>query len=193
MIERKFRLVPFPAPEIPEISLSGTFTFAQHFLTLQYCLSGNLESVRLPPTSPMPGRRDELWKETCFEFFLAIKDRPDYWEFNLSPSGDWNVYRMDAYRRIGFREETAISQLPFEFRKGTDGYSMDAYVDLASIIESGHELQMAVTAILQACDGKETYWALAHPAPQPDFHAREGFILPLEGQTHPWAGSAPDG
>ena len=193
MIGRTFRLVPFPAPEIPEISFRGTFTLEHHFLTLQYCLSGNLGSVRLPPTSPMPGRRNELWKETCFEFFLALKDQPDYWEFNLSPSGDWNVYRMDAYRRIGFREETAISQLPFEFRKESDEYSLGVSVDLTSIVRAGHELLMVVTAILHTRDGKETYWALTHPAPQPDFHAREGFILLLAGQTHPLAGSALDG
>jgi hypothetical protein len=193
MIKQRFRLIPFPAPDLPAVSLHGAFWLDHQFLTLQYRLSGDLESVLLPPISPNPKRKEELWKATCFEFFLAIKDQPGYWEFNLSPSGDWNVYRMDAYRRIGFREEPTISQLPFEFSKGSDEYCLDVSVDLGPIAGPGDELDIAVTAIIQTKDGNETYWALAHPAHQADFHAREGFILRLVGQTLPSAGSSPDG
>jgi hypothetical protein len=140
-----------------------------------------------------PSRKDELWKATCFEFFLAIKGQPGYWEFNLAPCGDWNVYRMDAYRRVGFREETAISRLHFEFKKESGGYSLDVSVDMASLIQPEQELQMAITAIIQTMDGIETYWALAHPASHADFHLRESFILALAGQTHPLEQSARDG
>jgi hypothetical protein len=185
MTAQRFRLIPFPAPDLPAISLYGTFSLDHPFLTLQYSLAGDLESVLLPPASPKPGRKDELWKATCFEFFLAVKDQPGYWEFNLSPSGDWNVYRMDAYRRIGFREESTISQLPFEFGQGSDEYCLDVSVDLGPIVGPGDELDIAATAIVQTKDGKETYWALAHAAHQPDFHARQGFILRRVGQTHP--------
>jgi hypothetical protein len=192
MIKHTFTLVPFPALDIPAISLTGTLSLDDPVLTLRYLLAGDLESLLLPPISPTAGRRDELWKGTCFEFFLAIKDQPDYWEFNMSPSGDWNIYRMDAYRRIGFREETAISQLPFAFERGLDGYSLDVSVDLTAIIGLSYELQLAIAAIIQTKDGNETYWALIHPAPQADFHLRDSFILPLAEQTHPSAQSALD-
>jgi hypothetical protein len=86
-------------------------------LALQYSLAGKSADIFLPSPSAHPGRKDELWQTTCFEFFLAAKDQPGYWEFNLAPSGNWNVYRMDAYRGIGFREETSIQRLPFEVRK----------------------------------------------------------------------------
>lgn len=193
MIERTFRLIPFSAPDIPAISLTGRLSLDRNFLMLHYALAGNTEDVLLPPVSLAPSRRDELWKRTCFEFFLAIKDQPGYWEFNMSPSGNWNVYRMDAYRRVGFREEAAISQLPFDFKKELIGYSLDISVDLTPLTEPEHELQMAITAILQTKDGKETYWALAHPAPQADFHLRDSFILPLAAQIHPSGQSALDG
>jgi hypothetical protein len=193
MIKHTFTLVPFPAPDIPAISLTGALSLDNPVLTLRYLLAGDLESLLLPPISPTPGRRDELWKGTCFEFFLAIKDQLGYWEFNMSPSGDWNVYRMDAYRRIGFREETAISQLPFAFERELDGYSLDVSLDLTAIIGLSYELQLAVAAIIQTKDGNETYWALIHPAPQADFHLRDSFILLLAEQTHPSAQSALDG
>jgi hypothetical protein len=160
---------------------------------LHYALAGEIESILLPPASPFPGRTDELWKATCFEFFLAIKDQPGYWEFNMSPSGDWNAYRMDAYRRIGFREETAISLLPFAFTKESDGFILDASVDLTSIIQPEEQLQMGITAIIQTKDGSESYWALAHPAPYADFHLRESFILAPAGQTPPLGRSSQHG
>jgi hypothetical protein len=193
MINQGFRLIPFPGPDLPAISVHGTFSLDHLFLTLEYSLSGDLESVLLPPASSNPQRKDELWKATCFEFFLAVKGQTGYWEFNLSPSGDWNAYRIDAYRRIGFREETAISQLPFEFQKGSDEYALGVFLDLTDLITSGLEIQLGIAAIVQTKDGNETYWALVHPASQPDFHARESFILLLAGQTLPSAGSSPDG
>jgi hypothetical protein len=185
MTEQTFRLVPFPAPELPSISLTGKLILENRVLTLHYSLAGNTECVLLPSISVTPSRRDELWKGTCFEFFLAIKGQPGYWEFNMSPSGDWNVYRMDAYRRVGIREETEISQLLFEFKKAVEGYPLDISVDLTPLTESEEKLQIAITAIVQTRDGKETYWALIHPAPLADFHLRESFILDLAEQTHP--------
>lgn len=193
MIKQSFALIPFPAPNIPAISLTGTVSLQKNFLILHYSLAGKIEKVLLPPASLNPGRKDELWKATCFECFLAIRDQSGYWEFNMSPSGDWNVYRMDAYRRIGFREEKAISQLPFEFKKESNQYSLDLLVNLASILRPAEELQMGITAIIQAKDGNETFWALAHPAPHADFHLRTSFILALAGQTHPSGQSVPGG
>lgn len=184
MIEQSFSLIPFPAPDIPAISLTGRFSFHDSILTVDYVLAGDVEKVSLPPVSLYPGRKDELWKATCFEFFLAIKDRAGYWEFNMSPTGYWNVYRMDAYRRIGFREETAIAQLPYEIKHESDKLSLEISIDISVIIPSEQDLQMAVTAIIQTKDGQETYWALAHPAPHVDFHLRESFILSLARQTH---------
>jgi hypothetical protein len=193
MIEHSFRLIPFVTQDIPAISLNGTFSFQNHFLTLRYSLAGEIESVLVPPASLTPGRKDELWKGTCFEFFLSSHDQPGYWEFNMSPSGDWNAYRMDAYRRIGFREETAIPQLSFEFRRVLDRVVLEAAVDLAPIVRPEAQLLMGITAVIRMKDGSETYWALVHPAPYADFHLWESFILPLAGQTHPLGQSAPDG
>ena len=190
MIEQAFTLIPFPGPEIPAISLTGKLLLENHRLTLHYSLAGNTDCVLLSPASLTPSRKDELWKGTCFEFFLAVKDQPGYWEFNMSPSGDWNVYRMNTYRRIGFREETGISQLPFAFKQESGRYLLDVSVDLTSLIEPGQELEVAVAAIIQTRDGNETYWALTHPAAHADFHLRESFILKLAEQTHPSPQSA---
>ena len=193
MTEQLFALIPFDAPDIPAISISGKLSLQNHFLNLRYSLAGNTKSILLPPTSPLPRRKDELWKATCFEFFLAIRSQPGYWEFNMSPSGDWNVYWMDAYRRIGFREEQAIAELPFEFKTAVDGFFLDVALDLTSVIQHEEQFEMGITAIIQTKEGSETYWALAHPASYADFHLRESFTLSPAGQTHPLGQSAQDG
>jgi hypothetical protein len=197
MTGRSFSLTPFPAPNIPDISITGEISLQENILHLSYSLTGKLDDIFLPPASMTPSRKDELWKTTCFEFFLAIKDQPHYWEFNMSSSGDWNVYYMDAYRRVGFREETSIEELACEVqntRASKDpqtepsGYEagiihLNATVDLNSIVPQNQLLEFGITAIIQTANGKETYWALVHPAPFADFHLRESFILELAEPT----------
>jgi len=84
---------------------------------------------------------------------------------------------MDEYRKIGFREEKAISQLPFEFKHFDDKLSLSLSMDLSAIAVFKNNLQISITAIIQTKDGNETYWALTHPGQQADFHLRESFIL----------------
>jgi hypothetical protein len=191
MSEQLFSLIPFPAPEIPDITITGHVSRQNNVMSLHCSVAGKIEDMILPQQSVSPGRRDDLWNATCFEFFLAGMNQPQYWEFNLSPSGDWNVYRIDAYRRVGFREEAAISQLPFEFKRASRAYTLDVSVDLTPMFGMNQELEIAVTAVCQTKDGSETYYALCHPASQPDFHLRESFILSLAGQTHPSGRSVP--
>jgi hypothetical protein len=176
MTGQSFSLIPFPAPNLPEITITGTISRQNGVLALHYSLAGNIEAVLLPPPSEQPRRKDELWKTTCFEFFLAINDQPQYWEFNMSPSGDWNIYHMDSYRRIGFREETSIPRLPFEGWEEAEAFILDAAVDLTPVLPADQCVQVGITAIVRAKDSSETYWALRHPASHADFHLKESFI-----------------
>jgi hypothetical protein len=191
MTEQSFSLIPFPAPAIPKITITGHISRRGNLLAVSYLLTGHAQDIFVPSPVEHPSRKDELWKQTCFEFFLAVKDQPQYREFNMSPSGDWNVYRMDAYRRVGFREETSIERLPFEAQKEEHRFVLNAIVDLSSLFPLNDLLEVAITAVIQTKDGTETYWALTHPAPQADFHLRESFILALAPQTHPLGQAAP--
>jgi hypothetical protein len=181
MTRQSFSLTPFPASSIPPIAITGNLSRQNNVLALSYSLVGNLESILMPSPSAHPARKDELWKATCFEFFLALKDQPQYWEFNMSPSGDWNVYHMDTYRRVGFREETSIRWLQFEVKDEVEKLTLNVTVDLSPIIQAAQSLDVGITAVIQTRDGDETYWALVHPASQADFHLRESFTLALAG------------
>jgi hypothetical protein len=179
MRQKRFELVPFPDLEIPDIKITGNVFRDGNLLTVQYSLSGKIEQVLFPNVHPRPGRKDKLWLVTCFEFFLALPGQPQYWEFNLSPAGDWNAFHMDAYRRIGFRQEESIQNPEIKLANDIDCFKLDATIDLDPIFTSETKIQAAVTSVIQTRQGHETYWALVHPQPQADFHLRESFLLTL--------------
>jgi hypothetical protein len=193
MSQEWFSLICFPANQIPDISITGHLSLQKNLVHLHFSLTGSIEDIFLPPASINPVRKDDLWRGTCFEFFLAIKDQPQYWEFNMSPSGDWNIYHMDAYRRIGFREEKSIQQLPFEIQKEAGELTLEARVDLNPLLRPNQFLDFGITAVIQTLDRAETFWALAHPASVADFHLRESFILELAEQVPLSSQSGQDG
>jgi hypothetical protein len=185
MTDHSFTLSPFPGTHIPDITIRGRIARTHHLLAVHYSLTGDIGEIRFPEPVHQPNRRVELWLATCFEFFLAIPGQPGYWEFNLSPCGDWNAFRMDAYRRVGFRQEDRVQDVRINSHQVDDCFILDAAIDLSRLFEPEVALQVGITSVIQTRDGNETYWALAHPASQADFHWRENFILLLEAEDHP--------
>jgi hypothetical protein len=93
MKRHDFCLEPFPGDGPgPGVKITGSITRAGDRLAVRYELRGNLAEVVIPAAAKGPARRHGLWKGTCFELFLGARGEARYWEFNFSPSGDWNVY-----------------------------------------------------------------------------------------------------
>jgi hypothetical protein len=173
---QRFRLIPFSSDTIPHISINGTIKRVDNQLSIHYEVSGDIDQILLPAPSTFT-RKHDLWKATCFEFFIAIKDQPRYWEFNLAPSNDWNVYAMDAYRQVNMREESVFTQLPFEFGKTSEKNSLEISVNLNPILPPEQTLQIGIATIIQTTTENETYWALIHPGQDADFHLRDSFVI----------------
>lgn len=179
MNDQNFSLAPFPsARPLPSVTIDGTIARQAGTLTGRYRLLGPLRDFVIPPWAALADRKDGLWKETCFEVFLAVKGMPRYWEFNLSPTGDWNVYRFTSYRE-GMAEEAAFDVLPFSVERKRDALSLSLELDLGKIVPADASLEVAISAILKHKEGAATYWALTHRGPQPDFHRRDSFIIAL--------------
>jgi hypothetical protein len=179
MNDRGFSLKPFPSAGLfPHLEITGNIGRRFNMLSLSYTLHGPLAELVIPAPADTRVRKNALWEETCFEFFLGMKNSDHYWEFNLSPAGHWNVYRFTSYRQ-GMQEEPAFTSLLFSVRVRPDALGLSLEIDLDKIIPAGQALEVAVSAVIKTADGKITYWALAHPGPQPDFHRRDGFILEL--------------
>jgi hypothetical protein len=145
-------------------------------LSLHYRLIDPEGLVLLPASTAIPQRCDGLWEHTCLEAFLAEPGSAPYWELNLAPSGDWNLYRLSGYRQ-GLTAESAISALPFAVNRRPDGLDLVVKLDLAALPLAGRPLELGITAVLEMRDGELLYWALCHPGAEADFHRREGFGL----------------
>jgi len=176
---RSFSLQPF-SPSGPPLNFKITVNLARRAdkLAIGYDLQGPLAELVIPAPADLPSRRYGLWEETCFEFFLGIKDSPQYWEFNLSPAGHWNVYRFAGYRQ-GMAEETAFTSLPLSIRRRPDSLLVALEVEVERILAADQPLAVALAAVIKSRDHGLIYWALTHPGPQADFHRREGFLVKL--------------
>lgn len=174
-----YSLQPFPiASPLPNLKLTANIARHSNTLTICYTLIGNLPKLMIPAPVDLPARKNALWEETCFEFFLARKDSPQYWEFNLSPAGHWNAYRFAAYRQ-GMQPETAFTSLPFSVQTQPGSLLLALEFDLNKIIPLDQSLEVAIATVLKHKDSKVSYWALIHPGPQADFHRRDGFSVEL--------------
>ena len=156
---------------------------ARGTLVLQYRLRGDLAEILLPaPASP--ARRDELWRHTCFELFVAEPGGDHYVEFNFSPSTEWAAYGFTGYRQG--MQPLPLSMAPqvacHASRQAVDVTVTVARPDLgrapSAFVQVPHA--MALTAVLEFTGGRMSYWSLAHPAGRPDFHHRDGFVATLE-------------
>lgn len=179
-----FSLLPFGAraDSLTGIAIEGWLERRGETLILEFQLSCAAEqgenAILWPPAAGQPQRRDGLWEHTCLEWFLAHPHGEAYWEFNLCPNGDWNVYALDGYRR-GLRPDPHYSALPVE-RSGNGRISrFRATATLPATLISAQpaELELAVTAVLEQRGGAISYWALHHGGGEADFHRRDGFRL----------------
>jgi hypothetical protein len=136
-------------------------------------LVNNGRSLSLPPRQS-PERADELWKSTCFELFARSKGSQAYLEFNFSPSFQWAAYAFTGYRAGRCDLPTQDPEICISPAEDWFFLAVEALPDLGP-----EPLQFGMSAIIEEIDGTKSYWALAHPPGQPDFHHPDCFILEL--------------
>jgi hypothetical protein len=138
------------------------------------------ESVVWPASAteglrPNDLRADELWKATCFECFVARPGDKAYTEWNFSPSGQWQAYDFQDYRRGRSDAKVESPALSFiQLRRFEVDFELPTKFQSSAI-----ELSLT-TVILEKGDSAAFYWALQHDADKPDFHARSSFSFLLE-------------
>lgn len=113
-------------------------------------------------------RKDDLWRTTCFEVFVATDN--GYVEFNLSPSSEWASYRFASYR------QDMRPAAEHAFSNGIRFQAYDATLDAQLDLPEGAK-QLAFSAVIQTSDGAISYWAINHPSDKPDFHHPDSFVL----------------
>ncbi len=172
-------LTPFTqTPLTQDLTLKASLQRIADTLEVSFECCGKLNSLKIAQGSKSPKRAGELWKATCFEAFFAPSGSllGPYWELNLSPSGDWNLYQFDDYRK-GMREAQEIQSLK-TFLRSQNENQLTLKIELKAEFLP-ETVAASLTAVLEHTDGTLSYWALHHPASKPDFHHREGFVVDL--------------
>jgi hypothetical protein len=171
-------LTPFPGGNPPPVRVEVVLRRQQGMLLLCYLLRGPIAELAIPDRAEQPERLDELWRQTCFELFLAPAEDQNYWEVNLSPAGHWNIYAFDDYR-TGMRPEAAIRSLSFNVVREETSLAVVLELPVRSLVRNGGSLAVGPAVVLAARNGELSYWALHHHGSHVDFHQRNslGVIL----------------
>jgi hypothetical protein len=128
----------------------------------------------LIPKAGEPARADELWRTTCFEAFLRRKGDEAYQEWNFAPSGEWAAYDFAAYREDMAKAD--IDAPPYiRIEDNLTWWALGATI----AVQSGLDWRLGLSAVLEEKDGTKSYWALAHPSEEPDFHDPGCFVARL--------------
>lgn len=172
----KFTLIPFE--EQAPFFIVGEWELLQHEIQVLFRVI-EAESTRRGPEISLPRlmppharkRCDELWKSTCFELFIGVRGDPRYFELNVSPSGDWNLYSFTGYRE-GMRP--VIDAKPPMIEPRSDGIHLTLNLGFLPA-EAQRDPELGIAAVLDMGPEGTLYYALKHPGNKPDFHWREAF------------------
>lgn len=130
--------------------------------------SDKLSNIIIPKFSEVK-RLNELWKSTCFECFIFYSDG-DYYEFNLSPCGGWNLYHFCKYR------QNMTSVIDAELISLSSSCAKEAFhIDVSfQHKDIRRPVSIQLCAVLSNSNKIDLdYWAIQHKKNNPDFHIQE--------------------
>lgn len=149
-------------------------------LQIAYAIRGFNLDLHVP-TPHMPAPADALWKTTCCELFVGAPDRPQYREFNFSPSGQWAVVDF-ADTRERAAHAPAVPAPTIATRRAEDLLELDVALPARALPAFGDRFCLALSAVLETAGGHLGYWSIVHPHGKPDFHHPAGFVLKLDAR-----------
>ena len=173
-------LVPHPEapPADPDFKVWASVELAAAFgaaatLNIWFCVGAPASRFLLPDAAE-EGRADELWKTTCFEAFLRAEGDAAYREWNFAPSGQWAAYDFTAPRE-GMANANVGAPPYVRVEDNLTWWTLGATI----AVDAGQSWHLGLSAVLEEKDGTKSYWALAHPSEQPDFHHPDCFVAQL--------------
>jgi hypothetical protein len=164
-----------PGHAVQEIEAGAGWT-QDNALIFTYTLKADLMRLRIPPPRP-PGKADRLWQHTCFEAFVSVNGKPEYYEFNFAPSGEWAAYSFQRYRDgTPVEDDKLVPRISVS--NAADRLELVTIVRLDRLPQAC--LHLALSAVIEDQSGELSYWALRHPPGKPDFHHPDSFALKLD-------------
>ena len=148
-------------------------------LALRYFVTGKMNDLILP-LAGVVNRGNELWRHTCFEAFIRACPGAAYYEFNFAPSRKWAAYGFDDYRS-GMRIANEFKMPQIEVCVNETSCEVKIQLDLQELSNQPDNApwKIGLSAVIEEASGAKSYWALAHPPGQPDFHHSDCFTLQI--------------
>ncbi len=140
-------------------------------LVCNFFVKGEMSTLDLTTPKSENKRLDNLWKFTCFEFFLKNKKQKSYIEFNANLSSQWNLYHFDDYR-IGMKEHQYDYNPKVYHHLEKDSLSIDISLPF---FDDSYNFG-TLTCILIDNTGKQNFFAPMHADLKPNFHDQKSFI-----------------
>ena len=144
-----------------DIQVQVSFNQNEYGLLFGWLVTGDLSLVAWATQLGQPN----LWEQTCFEAFFQVMQAPAYYELNISPEKEWNLYQLSGYR--SGRRLVSDVNVALHIEKTPAQFLLQAQF-------SGYWPQVqqnSLTAILYLGD-TPTHWAYTHSPTRPDFHAQ---------------------
>ena len=153
-------------------TVKATIKLHENNLTLEYQVLGDLSHYHFPKQTKQE-RANNLWLDTTFELFIAPVGSDEYWELNIAPSTQWNLYHFTSYKE-GMKESNIISTPSIKTYVQHDKYRLTFNATVA------HEhfdqaLQINLCTILLDQNGVRHFYSIERREGDVDFHDRGGF------------------
>jgi hypothetical protein len=148
-------------------------------LALRYVVTGTIGDLRLPPVTT-PAHGYQLWRHTCFEVFVATMPLAAYHEFNFAPSMQWAAYEFSGYRK-GRTVTSEVKSPAIDVQTSAERHELRAALALDGLagLPGSSTWLLGISAVIEDTSGSLSYWALAHPAGNADFHHSDCFAHEL--------------
>jgi hypothetical protein len=173
-----------PCPAVTHIVVDAARPTAGG-LMFTYVVTGTIRDLRIPQVAA-PARADQLWQHTCFEAFFRTAGRNAYYEFNVAPSRQWAIYGFTDYRS-GMRAATEVDMPPIAVETNPERLTLRVALELDLLPDLAPDApwRLGLSAVIEETTGRKSYWALAHPPGQPDFHHSDCFAHELQAASRP--------
>jgi hypothetical protein len=158
---------------IDNICVDVVSELSENKLYIAFNINGKLDAYIFPQKSKLK-RVDELWKETCFELFLANSKTEEYYELNFSSSLSWNFYHLSGYRNH-VSEVKGLAEPKIEIFKKIDEFKITFELELKNFSFEKFDSYNLATILLTK-ESNRTFWAIKHLKTQPDFHDKKSFL-----------------
>ncbi|RUM68464.1 MAG: hypothetical protein DSZ07_06640 [Sulfurovum sp.] len=160
--------------EKKDINIQANFEIDNKMLILEFTVSGEIKNYIFNKPC-IQAREDNLWKESCFELFIAHSNKPSYYELNISPSTNWNFYSFSNYKRE-MNEEKNISEPFIDSSKMQEAYKLSFEFEFyEEFIEK--ELIFNLAVILLDTKGIRHFYSIHQREERVDFHDKEYWNL----------------